>query len=146
MIEERAYILSVTDNEALIEIKHQSSCNSCSSQSNCGTSSLSQLFGNRPSQFKLNLNQHQQLDSYKSGDEVLIGLEDTSYLKASLLIYLWPLALMLIFALFAEQLLGVSDGLVLLFSLLGLWAGFKISNTQAQSRAEFLTPQLIKKL
>ncbi len=146
MIEEQAYIISLSDQHALVEIKRQSSCNGCDAQSSCGTSSLSQLFGNRPSQFTLDLSSYPFKDVLKEGDVVMIGLEDINYLKASLLIYLLPLISLFCFALIAEQLFMLSDGFVVVFAAVGLWFGFKLANKNAQKNPKRLSPQFIKKV
>ncbi len=146
MIEEQAFIIALSENNAVVEIKQQSSCISCDAQSSCGTSSLSKLFGNRPSQFNLNLNQHSVQKELKVGDVIMIGLEDLSYLKASLLIYILPIFSLFLFALFAEQVMQVPDIFVMLMGLLGLWLGFKVASKKANAQQQLLTPQFIKKL
>jgi len=146
MIEEQAFIIALSENSAVVEIKSSSSCNSCDAQSSCGTSSLSELFGKRPSQFNLSLDSCDAQNQLKVGDAIMIGLDDLSYLKASLLIYLLPILSMFVFALCAEQLLHLIDLYVLFMGLLGLLFGFKIAGKQASKNKQLLTPQFIKKL
>lgn len=146
MIEEQAYVVSLSGSQARVEIKRQSSCNSCSAQSSCGTSSLSKLFGNRPSQFILDLSSYEFTEPLKVGDVVMVGLEDLSYLKASLLIYFLPLLFMFGFAIMAEQLFDLSELFVVLFAAFGLWFGFQVANKNAQKNPERLMPQFIKKV
>ncbi len=146
MIEENALILSLSQHNAFVEIQRQSSCQGCDVRGSCGTSSLSQLFGKRPSQFTLALTDQQIAQGLKVGDVIKIGLEDSSYLKASLLIYIWPLFIMFVMAIFAEQLLQLSDVFVMLFAVFGLWLGFKLGNIKAKGNSALLEPQFIKKL
>jgi len=146
MIEEQAFILELSGQTALVEIKHQSSCHSCDAQSSCGTSSLSQLFGNRPSQFYLTLDHSDASQTLKVGDVIVIGLEDQNYLNASILIYLLPLLFLFVFAMIADQSLGLNDIFVALFALFGLSTGFQIAKRIALSNKQLLTPQFIKKL
>jgi len=146
MIEEQASILALSGQYALIEIKHQSSCNSCDAQSSCGTSSLSQLFGNRPSQFKLDIGQSEASQHLKVGDVIVIGLEDMNYLNASLLIYLLPLVCLFLFATFADLALGLSDAFTAFFALLGLWSGFQLARLKANANQQLLSPQFINKV
>lgn len=146
MIEEQAFIIALSKNNAVIEIKRQLSCRSCDAQSSCGTSSLSQLFAKRPSQFNLNISQNNAQKGLKVGDVIVIGLEDLSYLKVSLLIYILPIISLFLFALFAEQIMQVADIFVMLMGLVGLWFGFKIATTKVKSQQQLLTPQFIKKL
>ena len=146
MIEEQATILEISGQQALVEIKHQSSCNSCEAQSSCGTSSLSQLFGNRPSQFNLDIGQSDASKKLKVGDVIVIGLEDMNYLNASLLIYLLPLASLLLFAIFADLVLGVSDIYIAIIALFGLWFGFQLARLKANANKQLLSPQFINKI
>ncbi len=146
MIEEQATIVSLSNQRALVEIKHQSSCSSCDAKSSCGTSSLSQLFGNRPSQFYLDLKPIKSSMPLQVGDAIMIGIEDASYLNASALIYLLPLVLMFGLSLFAEQVLMLSDPIILIFAIFGLWFGFQIAKYKAKQNQQLLTPQFIKKL
>jgi len=146
MIEEQATIIELSEQTALVEIKHQSSCNSCDAQSSCGTSSLSQLFGNRPSQFHLKLDQSDAMQPLKIGDVIVIGLEDQNYLNASILIYLLPLMFLFLFAIIADQLFGLNDIFIAFFALFGLSTGFQMAKKIAHANKQLLTPQFIKKL
>lgn len=151
MIEEQAYIVATEPNLLTVEINQKSSCSSCSAQTSCGTSALSQLFGQRPSQFKLDV-ANETIDGeklsnvLKAGDLIIIGLDDLHYLKASALIYLLPLMTLFGFALVADQIFAANDIVVTLFAALGLWLGFKWSAFQAQHSKKLITPQFINRI
>ncbi len=146
MIEEQAFILEMTGHNALVEIKRQSSCQGCDAQSGCGINSLSRLFGQRPAQFTLDLSNVSTSDTLKAGDAIMIGLDDLSYLSASVLIYLLPLVFLFSFALLSEQVLGFGDFYTVLASVFGLWFGFQIAKQQARKKQALLSPQFIKKV
>ena len=141
MIEEQAQVLSVDKDQAIIEIFHQSACGSCSQQGSCGTSSLSQLFGKRPTQFDIQVPQN----TLKQGDVIVIGLNDLAYLKASMLIYFLPLLSLFIAALIADS-FNATDVSVTVAAIAGLLAGFKWAQWVAQRAQGQLFPQFVRKL
>ena len=97
MIEETASVVAVEGQYALMQTQRQSACHSCSVKTGCGTSVISQVVGQRSSQFKV----ENTLD-VKVGDEVVIGLMENSLVKGSLLVYALPIVLMLIAGLFGD--------------------------------------------
>lgn len=142
MIEEQAQVLQVENNQALIEIYQQSSCGSCSQQGSCGTSSLSQLFGKRPTQFSLDIPQN----TLHQGDLIIVGLDEMAYLKASVLIYLIPLFCLFAAALIGGNLLSLNDFAVAVLAFMGLLLGFKWAQKLSAQSNRQLTPQFVKKI
>ena len=123
MMEEQARVIEIGDGRVRIQAQRQSSCGHCSANNSCGTSVLSRHIGQR------------SLDMWVDdpigvavGDEVVIQLQEGGLLQGSLLIYLIPLLLMIVFALLGESLstgLGLtSEGLVIAMSMLGLAVAF----------------------
>lgn len=90
MIEETTRVVAIEGRYALLQTQRQSACQSCSVKTGCGTSVLSQVVGQRSSQLKVD----NTLD-VRIGDEVVIGLQENSLVKGSLLIYALPILLML---------------------------------------------------
>lgn len=90
MLEAEGVIVKIGPEGVFVETSRVSACGSCSSQKNCGTSTLSQLLGGKKSVFKV-------LDPIGAavGERVVIGVEEAVLLKSSLLAYLLPLALLL---------------------------------------------------
>lgn len=130
MLETRAIVVHVQDNEALVETKGGIGCGNCNSETGCTSGKLSQLFCSKPRQFKVQ-NQAQAA----IGDEVQIVLPDGVLLRSSILMYVMPLTLLL-----AGGMLGAHfasgaearDGLATLGSLSGLVAGFVLAKWLAK--------------
>lgn len=145
MVEEQAHIISVTGQHIVIEVSQQSSCSGCSAKSSCGTSTLSRFFGQKKPQFQLDIGD-KKLQNLSVGDTIMIGLEESFYIKASILIYLLPLLTMFGLALIADQFSAHSDLLVMTFAMTGLWLGFKLASLIAASYRQMVEPQFLKKL
>jgi sigma-E factor negative regulatory protein RseC len=122
MIEEQGRVIDVHDGYVWVETQRRSSCDKCSANTGCGTSVLSKVLGQRRTRVRA-------LDSLgtKTGDEVVIGIEDAALLRSSLAAYLVPLLGLLLGALCGGTLaarLGISDEAgSILCALAGLAAG-----------------------
>lgn len=117
MIEETGKVVAVEEDAVWVETIRQSSCQSCSAKSSCGHSALSKL---GRSTVHLRAGTRQQ---YAVGDEVVIGVPESVVVTSSVLAYLMPLVVALLFALPVDAWTG-SDGLTALAGLVGLAAGF----------------------
>lgn len=89
MLEAEGVVVRAGEEGALVETSRASACGSCSSNQSCGSTTLTQLLGSKTSTFKV-LNPI----GAAAGERVIIGLEETTLLKSSVLAYLLPLALM----------------------------------------------------
>ncbi len=119
MIEERAVILSLdhiaSPNMATLEIERKTACGLCGQTRGCGNSIWGKLFAHQSSAFKA-----QNRINAKVGDSVIVGINEQALLKSALLLYILPLATMLVGAILAKQLfstelaamLGAATGLV----------------------------------
>lgn len=118
MIEETAVVVELQGDQAVIEVTRQSTCGQCAAQKGCGTTVFAGWFGAR-----LNRMQVANAINARIGDRVVVGLDETSLFKASLLVYLLPLLLMAAFGLVAQWLAppvtAYSDLIVMLFALAG---------------------------
>lgn len=120
MIEERAVILSLDnasgDSTATLEIERKTACGLCGQTRGCGNSIWGKLFAHQSTAFKA-----QNRINAKVGDSVVVGINERALLKSAVLLYMLPLATMLIGAILAKQLvttevsamLGAAAGLVL---------------------------------
>lgn len=121
MIEEQARVNCVHGNIADIVIEKQSACGSCSANSGCGTSVLSRWFPSR----QLTLSLPNIVDA-KSGDTVVLGMDESMLQRSSLMLYALPLGGLLFGAITGErgfQILGLPTELgAVLFGLLGVVA------------------------
>lgn len=125
MIEERAVVLSLerainstlpSDAIATLEIERKTACGLCGQTRGCGNSIWGKLFAHRSAAFKA-----QNRINAKVGDSVIVGIDEKALLKSALLLYMLPLATLLIGAILATQIydtnssamIGAAIGLVL---------------------------------
>ena len=116
MIEERAVILklvnaSVNDNSnqiATLEIERKTACGLCGQTRGCGNSIWGKLFAHQSTAFKA-LNRI----NAKVGDSVIVGINEKALLKSAILLYLLPLATMLIGAILIRQFIATELGAML---------------------------------
>ena len=148
MIEETATVVQCSNGQAILEAQRQSTCGSCAAKSGCGTAVFAKTLGKKSSQFTVDntLNLH-------VGDKVMVGLHENALLLGSFMIYLLPLAGLLLFAVvgkwFSQQVFHVeTELLVIMFSV----AGFLLSlglvkkfNRKIKGDARF-QPVVLRKL
>lgn len=122
MIEETARVVAVEGEEAWVETERRSSCGSCSAKG-CGTGALSKVLGAKAQRMKV-----RNPAGAEVGDAVVLGIEEATLLKGSLMVYILPLLLMLAGGMFGELMApqwGVqSETMSLLFGAVGLVSGF----------------------
>ncbi len=123
MIEEYAIILSLDtqsdDSIATLEIERKIACGLCGQTRGCGNSIWGKLFAHKSASFKA-----QNRINAKVGDSVVVGINESALLKSALLLYIVPLATMLISAILATQLLYDTNGNAMLGAVVGLVLGF----------------------
>lgn len=126
MIEERAIIVSLdnanrhnaTSNNnsnqiVTLEIERKTACGLCGQTRGCGNAIWGKLFAHQSTAFKA-----QNRINAKVGDSVIVGINEKALLKSAMLLYILPLATMLIGAILAKQLLATE-----LSSMLGAAVG-----------------------
>jgi sigma-E factor negative regulatory protein RseC len=121
VIEEDARVLSVETGFAWVETSRRSSCSSCAASSDCGTSVVSKLFGERTNRLRV-------VDDIgvQAGDRVVIGISDAALTRASLLAYLLPLAALMLGA-YGAQSAGAEEDVVALIGIVGLALGLLVT-------------------
>jgi len=116
MIEQTAVVMRLEGRIALVQVQRQSSCGQCNAKQGCGTGLLEDSIGRRSMQIRA----ENQCDA-RPGDEVVVAIPETGFIKSAFFTYLLPLLLMLVGALLAQQLVsGAGD----LASILGAATGF----------------------
>ena len=146
MIEERAIIVSLesetsvaestaTDSTATLEIERKVACGLCGQTRGCGNSIWGKLFAHQSTAFKA-----QNRINAKVGDSVIVGINEKALLKSALLLYILPLATMLIGAILATQLKD-TNGYAMLGALLGLVLGFMWVKGHTMSSSYFKLQQ-----
>lgn len=125
MITEKAIVVAIENNETWIETQRQSACGQCSANKGCGTSVLSKVLGNKLSKMKA-IN---HIDA-RVGDEVTVGLNESSLLKGAFMTYLLPLLFLFVFALlgqFFSRIFSLEniELVTIIFSALGFYLGLQ---------------------
>lgn len=101
MIEEQARVVRLDGDLAEILIQKQSACGPCTAKSGCGTSLLANWFPQR--RLTLRLNNH---INAQAGDMVVLGLDEATLQRSSLMLYALPLAGLLLAAIAGEWAFG----------------------------------------
>ncbi len=125
MITENAIVVSTDNNQTWIETQRKSACGQCSANKGCGTSVLSKVIGNKLSKMKAINKINAQV-----GDEVIVGLNESSLLKGAFMTYLLPLLYLFLFSFigqFVNQKLQINDSelFVVFFAALGFYFGLR---------------------
>lgn len=122
MLEEEGIILSVDGSVAEVVAETKSTCGSCAVKSGCGTSLLASLFPQRKRSFRAD-----NPVSARTGDRVIIGLDESALQIASLLVYLAPLLGLIGGAIVGTWLAPqLAPDMVELFSIISGVAGFSL--------------------
>ena len=136
MIEERAVILSLDNaSNATLEIERKTACGICGQTRGCGNSIWGKLFAHQSSAFKA-----QNRINAKVGDSVIVGINEKALLKSAMLLYILPLATMLIGAILAKQ-LNASELSAMLGAAAGLALGLLWVKGHTMSSAYFKLQQ-----
>jgi sigma-E factor negative regulatory protein RseC len=122
-------VVAIEERSLWVETSRQTACGSCSAQKGCGTSLLAKLFPNRQ-HFVRVLAEPSQLSPLEIGQEVTIEVSDSLIVKASLIMYLAPIILLLIGAAIGDT-KGASDGYAVLGGVIGLFGGLALVRLHA---------------
>lgn len=108
IVEEPGVVVSLKGNTASVApvTVTEPGCQSCASNSSCGTSLLAPLFTS-----KQRLLVAENTIKARPGDEIIIGLNRTALVSASLMVYILPL-IVLVLAAVAGEAFAQSSGLV----------------------------------
>lgn len=136
MLETRAKIVQVAGQHALVEASQANGCEQCNGKG-CGAGKLSQLFCSKPRQFQV-----ENPINAGVGDEVVISVAEGAILRGIGLVYLMPLLLLVLGAMFGSAWAGqpeLRDGYAAAGALLGLVAGFVVAKwiTLHQTRKNY---------
>lgn len=129
MIEEQAVITRARGEHVTLEIERATACSLCGQKRGCGNATWGKLLGHdqHSVEVKNTLNA-------KVGDLVIVGMEEKVLLNAAFLMYLLPLATLLVGALIGHWVWG-DDLSVILAALLGLAAGIWVTKRIYQPHA-----------
>lgn len=118
MIEEQAVITKKQGELVTLEIERATACSLCGQKRGCGNATWGKLLGHDQHSVEV-----ENTIEAKVGDLVMVGLEEKVMLNAAMMLYVMPLAGLMLFALLAHWLFG-DDLSVILGAVLGLVSGF----------------------
>jgi sigma-E factor negative regulatory protein RseC len=119
MLEESGQVISLEGEDVWVETIRQSACAGCTASKSCGQKLIAGL--GQGQRFLVKAKNPAAL-SIKAQDQVVLGLPGNAFLNLSVLVYLTPLAGLLVGAL-AADLVTASDGLTAVAGLLGFGLG-----------------------
>lgn len=131
MMIESGRVVAVESDCLWVETIRKSTCGSCSVQKGCGHGLLSKIQVPMTHQVRVLLN-GQSSASYQVGDEVDISIPDDVLVKGALIVYLLPLAMMLLFGVSLNHLFA-TDLAAVIGSVFGLAIGFAAIRWHAYS-------------
>ncbi|MDO6514131.1 MULTISPECIES: SoxR reducing system RseC family protein [unclassified Neptuniibacter] len=120
MIQENGKVVDVNSQGVWVETVKQSACASCAAKNGCGQKLLASV--GQGKRFIFRVNNPDNL-SVITDDDVLIGIEEGAFLKATVFMYLMPLIGLFAGAVIADA-LGFSEGWMILISFSSLLVGF----------------------
>ena len=91
MIEEQALVVAVESNQILVEASRQSACGKCAVNNDCGQSAIAQWAAAK--MVNIPVTNPESL-SINIGDTVIVGIDEQSFVRASVLLYFLPLLMM----------------------------------------------------
>lgn len=111
-------VIAIDRGAVLVQPENQTACGACPSSPGCGTKTLSSYFNQRTRPLRLHNDFAAQV-----GDRLEVGIALATIIRISLVLYMLPLASMLMAAILADAGRG-TDGVVLVAAVFGLAAGF----------------------
>lgn len=121
MMKESARVVAVDDDCLWVETGVKAGCNSCSETKSCGTSLLAKLFEDKQRHLRVAL-EGRDPAQFSLNDVVEIGMSEAAILKGSLVVYMLPLAGLLVGAMLASS-LAYAEGIVVLMGFSGFALG-----------------------
>jgi sigma-E factor negative regulatory protein RseC len=124
MIQEYGYVVKTDEQFAWVHTQRKSTCGQCAAQKGCGTNVFSKVLGNKHTELKA-IN----AANAKVGDTVVLGLRESVLLKSAFIMYMLPLLMMFIFAVFTQFIFNAvgneaSQFWIGIFAVTGLLLGF----------------------
>lgn len=127
MLETRATVIKLQGQTAWVAAAEVSSCEQCNGKG-CGSSKVAQLFCSKPKRFEV-----ENSIGAVVGDEVIISVADGVVLRGIGLLYILPLALMVILGGIANF-IQAGDASVAVGAATGLLLGFALARLVSANR------------
>lgn len=103
MIEQAAIVTRTAGTQVWIKSLQAGGCGGCSQQTSCGSATLAKILPKREFCVETDL-------SFNVGEQVIVEIDDSHLLTASILLYMLPIVLMLLIVGFANALLPADIG------------------------------------
>lgn len=144
MLEQEVTVVSVEGEMAWVEGERKSACGQCSVRGGCGSGIIQSAFSPKPVRFAV-VNSRDA----KTGDHVVIGVDERAFLRGSLSAYLLPILALVTGAWLGEALFpdlgqaaAISGGVIGLFAALYRLKR-RFSDPMLRTRYQ---PQMLRKL
>jgi sigma-E factor negative regulatory protein RseC len=119
MIEEIGVISAIEQHNSqqivIVETQIKSTCGSCEAQSNCGVGAIAKVFAPKRETLRFRLNEMVEV-----GQKVSLGIPEENLLKASAMVYCFPLLALIMSALIGQTILPLvgmmAEGWLILFT------------------------------
>lgn len=134
MLEESAVVTRIDGHLIFVKSLQSSACKSCHQQDSCGTSLYAKFLPKREMGLSSAI-------SLQVGDKIVVGIEESQLLKASLLMYMFPLLLMLAVA----SLVDGDEPLTALLAFVGLMTGLYLVHVVQKLSSLFIRPEILRK-
>ncbi|MBA4501368.1 SoxR reducing system RseC family protein [Marinobacterium marinum] len=131
MIEEVTLVSAVEARMVKVMAARTSACAQCASKSNCSQGVLSQWGQGKTVEIEV---QNPDALPVKPGQQVVIGLEEGSLVRASLLLYMLPLALLIAGALLGAT-LALAEWQQIILAIALMLTGFGLARRLSSGRA-----------
>ena len=139
MIEEQAKVVSVDQRQVLVSAKRNSACGQCAAKEGCGQSAIAEWAASK--MVDVSVNNPLQL-SINVGDSVIVGINEQSFLKVSLLLYFVPLMVMFMAGAITTM-AAASEGVIILSSMTALLGCFYVIKRYISKVADSDAYQLV---
>ena len=120
MIEELAIVVKIENHQVWVESGQNSACGGCQQKASCTTNALGSVLKKKSVPVDCNI-------QLKTGDEVMVAIDENLLLRASLLLYLVPLIALFTGAGIADWLLTDNTQYANLWIAGGALLGFLLS-------------------
>ena len=141
MIREIVTISAVEQDCIWVEATPKSACGACAARSGCGQRLLGKLMA-KPNLVRVPLQPHQS-HQLTVGEQVEVGVPEEVLVSGSVMLYLIPVLVLMLFAGLATM-LAWSDGAVAASALLGLLLGAWGVSRHAQRHSREYSPVLVQ--
>ena len=132
MMEETVTVVKAEDGYVTIEALKQSACGGCSQKNGCGVASVAGLFSGRA----VRLVVENSLGA-RAGDTVVVGMDDSVFLRLVVRAYLVPLLVLIVSAMAFSRLFD-SEWPVVMFSLAVMSGSFFVGRGRTSSALQLL--------